>query len=369
MGQKYVWQNPDWPNFTWDSKVLLSRLGLARKNQGQIIAKADLIGLEESAELIVEEALATSAIEGEQLDRNTIRSSVAKRLGLSTAGLPPQKRPIDGLVEMLLDATTNYQKPLTAKRLHGWQAALFPTGYSGICKIQVGQWRTGNKPMQVVSGPVGKEKVHYEAPLSTVVPKEIKLFLDWWKRPPSQLDGLIRAGIAHFWFVTIHPYDDGNGRISRAITDMALSQDEKSSMRLYNLSTQIVKERNAYYNILETCQKGKSDITAWLDWFLEMYTHSIQASEGLIEKALTIAKFWQTHSKTELNKRQVKVIQKLLEAEPLGYKGGINNRKYVSITKISRETAKRDLVDLEAKGILLRNPGKGRSTSYSLIKD
>ena len=367
MGQKYIWQHSAWPQFTWDGNFLLARLGQARKAQGQIIAQADFIGLEDHANLLIEEAFATSALEGEKLDRNTIRSSVAKRLGLSTAGLPAEQRQVDDLVQMLLDATMNNQKELTVQRLHGWQAALFPTGYSGMHKIEVGGWRTENEPMQVVSGAFGKERVHYQAPPATSIAKEMGSFIHWWQHPPLQLDGLLRAGIAHFWFVSIHPYDDGNGRIARAICDMALSQDETSSRRLYNLSTQIIKERDAYYSILETSQKASVDITSWLDWFLAMYTRAIGASEALIGKALTIAKFWQEHGNIELNERQLKVIKKLLEAEPHGYEGGLNNRKYVNITKTSRETAKRDLIDLEAKGILSRNSGKGRSTSYSLI--
>lgn len=369
MIQKYIWKKKDWPNFIWNSEVLLLNLGQARKAQGKILAQADIIGLEAHADLIVEEAFATSSIEGEQLDRKTIRSSVARRLGLPTAGLPSTERHIDGLVEMLLDVTTNYQTPLTVERLHGWHAGLFPTGHSGIHKIQVGKWRTGKEPMRVISGAIGHEKIHYEAPPSSLVSDEIKTFLKWWNQSSPKMDGLIRAGIAHFWFVTIHPYDDGNGRISRAITDMALSQDENSKLRLYNLSTQIVKERNDYYEILEACQKGTCDITDWLEWFLSMYARAITTSEGVIGKALFIAKFWQQHGKTELNQRQIKVLQKMLEAEPQGFEGGINNRKYVSITSTSSESAKRDLADLEIKGILKRNLGKGRSTSYSLFKE
>ena len=368
MGHRYIWQHEDWPHFYWDGNTLLWRLGQARKAQGQIIAQAELIGLEDHAGFLIEEAFATSAIEGEKLDRNAIRSSVAKRLGLPTAGLPAEQRAVDGLVEMLLDATMDHKKELNAERLHGWQAALFPTGYSGTQKIEVGRWRTGNEPMQVVSGPFGNEKVHYQAPPAIHISKEMEYFLGWWQNTSLQLDGLIRAGIAHFWFVTIHPYDDGNGRIARAICDLALSQDETSPRRLYNLSTQIIKERDAYYNILETSQKGSMDITPWLAWFLDMYTRAIQASESVIEKALTVAKFWQAHRGTDLNERQLKIVKKLLEAEPQGFEGGINNRKYVSITKTSRETAKRDLADLEAKAILSRNEGKGRSISYRLRK-
>ncbi len=370
MGRKkYIWQNPDWPKFFWDTNMLLKKIGLARKAQGKIVGEAAFVGLETHADLLVEEAFSTSAIEGESLDRSSIRSSVARRLGLPTAGFPPGQRHIDGLVEMLIDATSNFDKPLSIKRLQSWQASLFPTGYSNIRKIKVGKWRTDREPMRVISGPAGKEKIHFEAPLADRIPDEITAFLKWWKHPPENLDGIIRAGIAHFWFVTIHPFEDGNGRISRAITDMAIAQDEKSSHRLYSLSSQIIKERDVYYEVLEKSQKQTCDITMWLDWFLKMYIRAIESSEETIQKALVIAKFWQLHKSLVLNDRQIKIVQKLLEAEPQGFEGGLNNRKYVSMTKTSRETAKRELSDLEGKGILVRNPGGGRSTSYSLNRN
>jgi len=369
MGSGYVWQRAEWPNFTWDSAQLLTKVGQARSAQGRILAQGNVIGLAERVDLLVEEAFATSEIEGENLDRRVIRSSVAQRLGVSQAGLPSQVRHVDGLVHMLVDATSSYQAPLTEARLHSWHAGLFPTGYSGWQKIQVGQWRSGEQPMQVLSGQMGQETVHFEAHPSVQVPQEMERFLRWWNEASLQMDGLIRAGIAHFWFVTIHPYEDGNGRISRAITDMALSQDEQSGRRLYNLSTQIGKEKQAYYDTLEGCQKSTCDITPWLDWFLGMYTRAIATSEGMVEKAFMISRFWNLYGKTELNTRQVKVIQKLLEAEPVGFIGGLSNRNYVSMTHISPETAKRDLADLEKKGILKRNSGQGRSTSYSLNKE
>lgn len=369
MGQKYIWQNRSWPNLTWDSTALLHLLGQARKIQGSILAKANIIGLDAHADLVVEEAFATSAIEGENVDKLAVRSSVAKRLGLPSAGLPAEKRHIDGLVEMLIDATNNFLTPLSVKRLHGWHAAIFPTGYSGINKIQVAKWRSGSEPMRVVSGNMDKETIHFEAPSSNKVANEVKAFLSWWKSPPKNLDGLIRAGIAHFWFVTIHPYDDGNGRISRAITDMAIAQDEKSGRRLYSLSAQISKERKDYYQILESTQKGDCDITPWLEWFLKLFKRAIETSTLIIEKTFIIANFWSKYSKSKLNKRQVKVLQKLLESEPHGFEGGLTNRKYVSITKASRESAKRDLGELENLGILKRNPGQGRSISYSLDKE
>jgi Fic family protein len=365
MGQKYIWQKEGWPNLKWDSSALIELLGQARKAQGKIIAQADFIGLEEQAKILVEEAFTTSAIEGEKLDRNTIRSSVAKRLGLPTAGLPKIERAIDGLVAILTDATSNHSVALNDKRLFGWHAALFPTGYSGFQKIIVGNWRKAEEPMQVVSGPEGKRKVHFEAPPSKALKEEMKVFFKWWNAPPA-MDGLLRAGIAHFWFVTIHPFEDGNGRLGRALTDMALAQDEKTGRRLYSLSSQINTERNDYYDILERSQKGSLDGTEWLSWFLGLFVRAVNSSKETIDTALSIAKFWQTNSQVALNERQLKAVNRMLEAGSKGFQGGMTNRKYVGLNKVSSETAKRDLHDLESRGILKRNPGGGRSVSYSI---
>lgn len=362
---KYLWQRKEWPNLTWQSEPLLESLGQARKAQGSITAQADLIGLEEQAKILVEEAFTTAAIEGEKLDKDSIRSSVAKRLGLPTAGLPSSAREVDGLVAMLIDATSQYVKPLNEKRLFGWHAALFPTGYSGLHKILVGNWRKHKEPMQVVSGPESKRKIHFEAPLSNEVKREMKEFLSWWTRPP-QMDGLLRAGVAHLWFVTVHPFEDGNGRIARALTDMALAQDEKTGRRLYSLSSQISAERADYYDILERSQKESCDITEWLQWFLGLFIRAIRNSEGTIGLALSVAKFWKTHSQSALNERQLKVVNRLLEAGPGGFEGDMTNRKYVSLTKVSPETAKRDLKELEGRKILKRNEAGGRSVSYSI---
>lgn len=366
MGQKYVWQRSDWPNFKWESDQLIELLSQARKLQGQVLGHAQFVGLEVQANILTEEAITTSAIEGEKLDKDSVRSSVARRLGLSVSGLSPQGRHIDGLVDMLLNATQKHTEPLTAQRLFGWQAALFPTGYSGVHKITVGSWRKNAEPMQVISEKQGKVTVHFEAPPSDQVSEEMKVFLKWWNGPSKKIDGIIRAGIAHFWFVTIHPFEDGNGRIARAITDMALAQDEQTGCRLYSLSAQIVAFRDDYYTVLESCQKKNTDLTEWLSWFLKMFCQAIERSGGLISKALIIAKFWQRHNQSEFNARQRKVINRLLEAEPEGFTGGMTNRKYVSLTKVSRETAKRDLAELEEKGVLKRSEGKGRSVSYSI---
>ena len=325
------------------------------------------MGLELQAEVLTSEGMATAAIEGESLSRDAVRSSVARRLGLPTAGLPRVPRQVDGLVEMLLDATRGYDRPLTPERLWGWQAALFPTGYSGLAKITVGAWRQSKEPMQVVSGPMGRELVHYEAPPAERVPGEMERFLSWWADPPEGMDGLVRAGLAHLWFVTIHPFEDGNGRVARAVADMALAQDEGSGARLYSMSQEIQIKRKAYYDILESTQKGEGDITPWLVWFLDCFKKAIAHSEGQVRQALNQTEFWQTHAETVMNQRQIKAVKRLLEAGPVGFEGGLTNRKYRNLTKTSRETAKRDIADLVGKKILRRNPGGGRSASYSLI--
>lgn len=362
---KYIWQKPNWPDFHWKAEQILLNLSQAKKNQGFVLGQAQFLELKHHAEFLVEETLATSAIEGEMLDKNGIRSSVARRLGLPTAGLSGPKRNGDGVVEMLLDATQRYNKPLSQGRLFGWQSSLFPTGFSGIDKITVGAWRKGDEPMRVVSGSMGKEIVHYEAPPSKKVSKEMEQFLKWWNTKDIGVDGLIRAGIAHLWFVTIHPFDDGNGRIARAITDMALAQDESNSMRTYSLSSQILKEREDYYEILEKTQKGNGDITEWLQWFLGMFARGLDNSRSIIERSIFIGKFY-SHYGTALNERQGKVLKKMLEVYPEEFTGGMTNQKYVSITRVSSETAKRDIKDLVDKKIFLQNEGGGRSTSYRL---
>ncbi len=366
---KYIWQDKNWPSFTWDSGRLLPLLGKARQTQGKILARAKSLGLyltsEAQAEILTEEALKTSAIEGEILSRDSVRSSVARHLGLSQAPLPRSERHVDGLVEILLDAARNHDKPLTAKRLKGWQAALFPTGYSGLHKIRAGEWRGGD--VQVVSGPVGRERVHFQAPPKERLDSEIKDFLSWWEKSLGREEGFLRAGIAHFWFVTVHPFDDGNGRVTRALADMALAQDEKSQVRIYSFSSQIMEERNAYYDVLEKCSKAGLDITEWLEWFLGCLIHAMEKSEIIIAKVLAKAEFWQMHSQTTLNDRQRKVINRLLDAGQGQFQGGLTTRKYASMTKASRATAFREISDLVDKKILAQNPQtKGRNVSYEL---
>lgn len=363
---QYIWQQKAWPKFTWSDSLIIEHLSRVRRLQGKILVLGQSLGLESQAQILISDVKETSAIEGEKLDHLTIRSSVARRLGLSTAGLPKEQRYIEGIVEMLLDATENHGKELSANRLKGWQASLFSTGFSGIQKITVGDWRKSKEPMQVISGRLGKIKIHYTAPESKNVAKEMKLFLEWFNKK-QKLDGIIRAAIAHFWFVTIHPFEDGNGRIARAISDMALSQDEELKKRFYSLSAQISSTREDYYKILETTQKGSLDITNWIIWFINSLEKAMENSEALINKAILIGEFWKNNSEIELSSRQKKVLQKMLEEEPNGFLGGMTNKKYVSITRTSPASAKRDLADLEEKGLLKRNSSGGRSVSYKII--
>jgi Fic family protein len=366
---KYIWQQEEWPALRWRIASLLPLISQARLIQGKFLSHVESLGFglekEARAEVLVEETVKTSAIEGETLNRETVRSSVARRLGLPSAGLSRPDRAVDGLVEVLLEATMKFDQPLTAARIKRWQAALFPGGYSGLTKIRVGKWR-GSQPMQVLSGPIGHEKIHYEAPPGVRAEKEMKRFLSWWKASPGREDGLIRAGLAHFYFVTIHPFEDGNGRLARVLTDMALAQDENLSTRYYSLSSQIMAEREEYYRVLEKGQKGDGEITEWLAWFLGCYRRAVEGAEQLMTTALNKARFWRDHAATELNERQRKVINRLLDAGPGGFQGGLTTRKYGSLVKTSRVTAYREIADLLEKGLLKQNPSKGRSTSYDL---
>jgi Fic family protein len=367
---KYVWQLSVWPELSWQSDSLLAALSQARLAQGKFLTKVTSLGFDHSLEahfdILTEEVIKTSAIEGEKLDLESVRSSVARRLGLPVAGLPPIDRAVDGLVEVLLEATRQYDKPLRATRLKRWQAGLFPTGWSGISKIHVGKWRPAEMPMRVVSGTQGREKIHYEAPPGDKVEEEIRQFLAWWTSSLGQVDGLLRSGLAHFYFVTIHPFEDGNGRLARALTDMALAQDEKLSTRYYSLSSQIMEERKDYYDVLEACQKGSGDVTSWLKWYLECYTRAVERAEKLIGNVLSKARFWQDHSHVGMNERQRKVVNRLLDAGREGFQGGLTTRKYVSMAKVSRATAFREISELLEKGILIQNPARGRSVSYDL---
>lgn len=293
---------------------------------------------------------------------------MARRLGLPSAGLPEINEPLaDGVVEILLDATQNHEGRLTAERLFGWHAALFPTGYSGIHRIQVAAWRDDREgPMQVISGPMGREKVHYQAPPADRLKNEMKRFFHWWEKGRKEMDGILRAGAAHLWFVAVHPFDDGNGRIARTITNMALAQDDNLATRCYSLSSQIMAERDAYYEVLERINKQDNDITQWLKWFLACMSRAILNSNRLLANVMQKARFWKRHAQTALNDRQRKALNRLLDAGPDGFEGGLTNRKYAGMTHVSRATAQRELADLVKKGILLKNPGGGRSVSYDL---
>jgi len=367
--RQYLWQRPNWTHFAWRSDEILDLLGSCRFLQGKLLGKVVENGLaldpQAHAEVLAEETMNTSAIEGERLDKLSVRSSVARKLGLPSAGLLVD-RYIDGLVAVLLDATRNHDAPLTIERLYGWHAGLFPTGYSGMHKIRVGAWR-GDQPMQVVSGPLGREKIHFEAPPAKRIDKEITLFLSWWVTGRGKMEGLIRAALAHFWFVTIHPFEDGNGRIARALTDMALAQDDGQPYRYYSLSSQIMEEQKAYYDILEKCQKGTSDITQWLVWFLGCFYRAIERSETILSEVITKAAFWRAHAQASLNERARKVINKLLDAGPGGFEGGLTTRKYSAMTGVSKITAFRELSRLLELGLIRQNPGKGRSVSYDLV--
>jgi Fic family protein len=372
---QYIWQHAAWPDFRWDHSTLLKPLGDCRFRQGKLLTQMNALGLDArqqaQAEILVQEALKTSEIEGERLDPGAVRSSVARRLGLLTADLPYKRdRQADGVVDILLDATLNHKEVLTNQRLFGWHAALFPTGYSGMHKIRVALWRDDqNGPMQVVSGPIGREIIHYQAPPAMQLANEMNKFLRWWVKSLAEMDGLLRAAVSHLWFVAIHPFEDGNGRIARTLTEMALAQDENQSIRYYSLSAQIVEQRKAYYQILERTNKADGEITEWILWFLQCMSKAILNSDNLLANVMLKARFWQHHAQTPLKERQSKVVNRLLEAGPGGFEGGLTNRKYAGMGHVSKATAQRELADLVQKGILRTNPGGGRSTSYDLCWD
>lgn len=368
--KKYIWEYPEWHNFKYDHKAVIEPLAKTRRAQGNLLGRITLLNMnqetEAEAEILVEEAVRTAEIEGMVLNREVVRSSVAVRLGLPHGVNLKVDRNAEGIVEVLLDAIRNNDKPLTMARLNGWQAALFPTGYSGLKKIRAGQTR-GNEPMQVVSGPIGKEKIHFEAPGEEQAKKELRLFIDWWNNSLGSMDGIMRTAAAHLRFITVHPYEDGNGRIARALTDMALAQDEKLKVRFYSVSSQIVKNREDYYTILENVQRRRVDVTEWFLWFLKCVADAIENSQDIISNVFKKAEFWKKHAQTQLNEKQRKVITKLLEAGSQGFSGGLTTRKYVSMAKVSRATAFREINDLLEKGILRHVAGKGRSVRYDII--
>jgi Fic family protein len=373
--KRYIWQWPSWPEFRWNNATLLKLLGVTRFQQGSLLTQMKGLGFEvrqqSRAEVLIEEALKTSEIEGERLDPNAVRSSVARRLGLPTAGIASTtNQQADGVVQILLDATLNFEQELTAERLFGWHAALFPTGYSGLHKIRVASWRDDRDgPMRIISGPAGSEKIHYEAPPAERLGNEMNHFFRWWERSRKETDGLLRASVSHMWFVAVHPFQDGNGRIARAMTEMALAQDENLSTRYYSPSSQIMTERGDYYKVLEQTNNGDGDITDWMNWFLRCMSRAILRSKELLSNVMLKAQFWKRYAQTKLKERQNKVLNRLVEAGPGGFKGGLTNRKYAGMAHVSRATAQRELADLVQKGILRSNPGGGRSTSYDLCWD
>ncbi len=366
--QRWIWQHPKWPTFFWDAAVLSTTLSRARRAQGELAGVARLLDskldLSTQLEILTLEGLTTSAIEGENLNPDSLRSSIARRLGLPTGGLPRPSRAVEGLVELLLDATQRYRQPLTLERLSAWQAALFPTGRSGLLEIRVGTLR-GRAPMQVVSGPIGRERVHHEAPPRARLGREMRSFLKWFNDPPAGLDGLLRAGLAHAWFEVLHPFEDGNGRVGRALLDMALAQDENRSVRLYSMSARFMDQRDAYYAALERTSSGDLDITPWLLWFLEQVEAAVRSSETLVAAVVQKARFWMQHAQSELNERQLKALNRMVDAEPGGFVGGMTNKKYATLTKASPATAQRDLASLVDKGCLVL-VGTGRGARYEL---
>lgn len=364
----YIYELPGWPDLHWNDERLAKPLAAVRHKQGRLVGRMEALGfpLREEAALraLTEDVLKSSEIEGEILDKDQVRSSIARRLGMDIGGLVPADRDVEGVVEMMLDATQNYAEPLTAERLFGWHAALFPTGRSGLNRIAVGAWRDdATGPMQVVSGPIGHEKVHYEAPRADRLDVEMKKFLDWYQN--AEPDPVVKAGIAHLWLVTIHPFDDGNGRIARAIADKSLARADGTAQRFYSMSAQIRTERNAYYDMLETTQKGDLDVTQWLHWFIACLDRAFDGSETILANVMRKARTWERLADQKLNERQRMMINRLLD----GFEGKLISSKWAKIAKTSPDTALRDITDLVERGILVKDPAGGRSTSYSLAPE
>lgn len=360
----YIHEKENWTDFTWNNKKVMIKLGEARNRQGKLLGKMESLGFDLQTEAVLStltlDVVKSSEIEGEFLDIEQVRSSIATRLGINIAGAAAFDRLVDGIVEMMLDATQKYDLPLTKPRLFGWHAAMFPSGWSNLNKITVADWRKDTTgPMQVISGPIGKEKVHYQAPSSDRIEPEMLKFFDWFENE-HEIDWVLKAAIAHLWFVTIHPFDDGNGRITRAITDMTLARSDKNIRRFYSISAQIRVERKQYYEKLEKTQKGNTDITEWILWFMQCLVNAIDSTEETLSKILHKAEFWKLHATTMLNERQQKIINKLLD----GFDGKLTSSKWAKINKCSQDTALRDIQDLIKKKILLKETSGGRSTSY-----
>ncbi len=367
--KKYIYQHDNWPNFVWDINELSDLLAEVRYKQGRLIGRMEALGFDLQNEAFLEtltaDILKSNEIEGIVLNKREVRSSIARRLGIDIGGLPSINKNIEGIVDIMFDATKNFNKPLSKKRLFDWHYAMFPTGRSGMYKIVVGNWRKDlNGPMQVVSGAMGKEKVHYQAPLAKVIDNEINKFLIWFNNKIG-IDLVFKAAIAHLWFVTLHPFEDGNGRIARAITDMLLARSDGLPQRFYSMSSQIQKERKTYYDILEDTQKGNLDITEWINWFLNGLQKAITNSEDTLSLVIKKHKFWNRYGTEIKNERQKKILNKLLE----GFTGNLTTSKWAKITKCSQDTALRDIQDLIDKGILIKSNSGGRSTKYEIKDD
>lgn len=362
----YIHEQPGWPDFHWDSETLAAPLASVRHKQGRLLGKMEALGFdlrsEASLSVLTSDVVKSSAIEGEALDPEEVRSSIARRLGLDVGGLPKASRNVEGIVEMMLDATQSYAEDLTQERLFAWHASLFPTGRSGMSRIAVGQWRPHEAgAMQVVSGPIGRETVHFEAPTADKLEAEMTSFLCWFNTQPTT-DPVLKAGLAHFWFVTIHPFEDGNGRIARAIADMALASADGTKERFYSMSSQIEVERKEYYRQLEFAQRGDLDVTRWLSWFLDCLDRALDGAEQTLSGVLNKARVWEQINRQPVNERQRNVINRMLN----GFEGFLTTSKYAKLAKCSPDTALRDIQELVQRGIILQNPGRGRSTSYRL---
>ena len=363
----YIHELSDWPRFDWNWERLVEPLGAVRHRQGRLIGHMEAIGFTLRQEAVLQtltaDVLKSSEIEGERLDAEQVRSSIALRLGMDIGALRPADRYVEGVVEMMLEATRHYDQPLTAERLFSWHASLFPTGRSGMRKTRVGVWRDDSSgPIQVVSGPFGNEHVHFEAPKAERLDGEMAAFLDWFNTK-ADADPVLKAGLAHLWFVTIHPFDDGNGRIARTIADMALARSENSPQRFYSMSAQIRQERAAYYDILEKTQKGTMKITPWMEWFLDCLDRAVDGAQITLGAVLAKARFWEAIAGVRLNERQRLVLNRLLD----GFEGKLTTSRYATLANCSQDTAMRDILPLVERGILVRNPERGRSTSYALI--
>lgn len=363
----WIYDDQNWPNFRWSAQTLACPLADVRHRQGRLLGRMDGLGFEIRGEAslytLTTDLVKSSAIEGEKINEQDVRSSLARRLGLDVAGLTPPRRDVEGLVDMMLDATQNFSYPLTTARLFDWHGALFPTGRSGLHKIMVGQWRkTESDPMQVVSGSIGREKTHFQAPDAACLSREMKIFLTWFNRNDG-FDPVIKAGIAHLWFVTLHPFEDGNGRIARAMSDLALARADGMAERFYSLSSAIEAERRDYYRQLERQQRGTTDITGWLLWFVNCLGRALSIAEKTLERTLFKFRFWAVLAQNVVNDRQRFVINRMFDDQ---FKGFINTSKYAKLAKCSRDTALRDLRQLRDRGLLIQNPGGGRSTSYRL---